>query len=201
MNIRTLPFLFFLNLTASMLVAEESSLSFNEDIRPILSDRCFKCHGPDAENQKSEFRLDTREHAIADLGDGFFGIVPGNLEESDLHWRIWDDVEEDRMPPPDSNLSLTDEEKKLLDRWIEEGAPYDTHWSLKTLPKSVETPAGESTWSRNDVDRFIEEGFSANGVVPAQESPREKWLRRASFRVGRWPRVGLTSRRPSRSPR
>ena len=92
--------------------AEE--ISFNQDIKPILSDRCFKCHGPDAKNQKSEFRLDTRDHATADLGDGFFGIVPGNIEESDLHWRIWEDVEEDMMPPLDSNLSLSDDEE--LDR-------------------------------------------------------------------------------------
>lgn len=158
-----------------------SEISYNQDIRPILSDRCFKCHGPDAENQKSDFRLDTREHATADLGDGFFGIVPGNLEESDLHWRIWEDFEEDVMPPPESNLSLTDDEKKLLDRWIEAGAPYDTHWSLKPLPETVEVPATESDWARNEVDQFIEEGFVSAGVVPAEETPKEKWLRRVSF--------------------
>jgi hypothetical protein len=166
---------------ASAACAWADEISFNDDIRPILSDRCFKCHGPDAENQKSEFRLDTREHAIADLGDGFFGIVPGNLEESDLHWRIWDDVEEDMMPPPDSNLTLTDEEKKLLDRWIEAGAPYDTHWSLKPLPKSVEVPESQSDWSRNEIDRFVENGFDEAQVKPAKESPREKWLRRVNF--------------------
>ena len=158
-----------------------AEISFNKDIRPILSDRCFKCHGPDAKNQKSEFRLDTREHATADLGDGFFGIVPGNVEESDLHWRIWEDFEEDRMPPPDSNLSLTDDEKKLLDRWIEEGAPYDTHWSLKPLPKTVEVPVIDSEWARNEVDRFVEQGFFANAVIPAEETSPEKWLRRVSF--------------------
>lgn len=161
--------------------ARADEISFNNDIRPILSDRCFKCHGPDAENQESAFRLDRREHAIADLGDGFFGIVPGDLEESDLHWRIWDDVEEDRMPPPNSNLSLTDEEKTLLDRWIEAGAPYDTHWSLKPLPQTVEVPEAPSEWSRNEIDRFVEAGFAANGVKPSAESPREKWLRRANF--------------------
>ncbi len=156
-------------------------VSFNQDIKPILSDRCFKCHGPDNKNQKSEFRLDTREQATADLGDGFFGIVPGNIEESDLHWRIWDDFEEDVMPPTDSNVSLTDDEKKLLDKWIEQGAPYDTHWSLKALPKTVEVPAVESEWARNEVDRFIEQGFATKEVFAADESSREKWLRRVSF--------------------
>ena len=181
MKSRIVPSLILVNLMTSSLIAEETPLSFNEDIRPILSDRCFRCHGPGAENQRSEFRLDTREHATADLGDGFFGIVPGNLEESDLHWRIWDEEEEDRMPPPDSNLALSDEERKLLDRWIEEGAPYDTHWAFKPLPKSVDAPSRESTWARNELDQFIEESFASQGVVPAEESSREKWLRRVSF--------------------
>ena len=167
-----------LALSSSLAVDE---ISFNQDIKPILSDRCFKCHGPDAKNQDSEFRLDTRDQATADLGDEFFGIVPGNIEESDLHWRIWDDVEEDVMPPLDSNLSLSDDEKKLLDQWIAEGAPYDEHWSLKPLPKTVEVPATESEWVRNEIDRFIEQGFASEEVIPADESSREKWLRRASF--------------------
>lgn len=170
--------LIFIALSSSH-AAEE--ISFNQDIKPILSDRCFKCHGPDAKNQESEFRLDTREQATADLGDQFFGIVPGNIEESDLHWRIWEDVEEDMMPPLDSNLSLSDDEKKLLDQWIAEGAPYDEHWSLKALPKTVDAPTSESKWVRNDIDRFIEQGFAAREVIPAEESSREKWLRRASF--------------------
>jgi len=181
MKPRTLISLACFALASVASASSDDPVSFNDDIRPIISDRCFKCHGPDAENQKSEFRLDTRERATADLGDGFFGIVPGDLEESDLHWRIWDEEEEDRMPPPDSNLSLSDEEKKLLDRWIEQGAPYDTHWSFKPLPESVEVPASQSDWARNEIDHFVEKGFEAKKVIPAEETPREKWLRRVSF--------------------
>ena len=165
-------------LTSSLATDE---ISFNQDIRPILSNRCFKCHGPDAKNQDSEFRLDTRAHATADLGDEFFGIVPGNIEESDLHWRIWDELEEDVMPPADSNLSLNDDEKRLLDKWIEQGAPYDTHWSLKTLPKTVAVPAAQSGWARNEIDRFIEQGFAAKDVIATDETSSERWLRRVSF--------------------
>jgi|TARA_B110000037_G_scaffold222997_1_gene301188 hypothetical protein len=164
---------------SSSLAADE--VSFNQDIKPILSDRCFKCHGPDAKNQASEFRLNTREQATADLGDEFFGIVPGNIEESDLHWRIWDELEEDVMPPSDSNLSLNDDEKKLLDKWIEQGAPYDTHWSFKSLPRSVETPANDSKWVRNEIDQFVEAKLVENELNPAVESSKEKWLRRVSF--------------------
>ena len=110
-------------------------LDYNRDIRPILSDNCFRCHGPDVENQKSEFRLDTRESAIADLG-GYAGIVPGDLDASEAHHRIWEDeILEDRMPPPESKLSLSDEKKRTLDRWITEGAQYDRHWSFKQIAK------------------------------------------------------------------
>ena len=181
MKSRTLITLLCGILATVSLKSSDDTLSFNEDIRPILSDRCFKCHGPDADNQKSKFRLDTREHAIADLGDDFFGIVPGDIEASDLHWRIWDEEDEDRMPPPGSNLSLNEAEKKLLDRWIAEGATYDTHWSFKPLPKSVEVPNSKSNWARNEIDRFIEHGFAEASVVPAEEISREKWMRRVSF--------------------
>ena len=132
-------------------------LDYNRDIRPILSDNCFRCHGPDAENQKSEFRLDTRENAIADLG-GYAGIVPGDLDASEAHHRIWEDeILEDRMPPPESKLELTDEEKSILDRWITEGAQYDRHWSFKPIRRSPlpELSPGDRDWASNGIDHYI----------------------------------------------
>ena len=117
--------------------AEE--VDFNRDIRPILADKCYFCHGPDAKNQKSEFRLDTEENALKDLG-GYFGIVPGNLKESETHWRIrLDNSDDDVMPPVDSNRSLTKKEKDLLDAWIFQGAKYDLHWSFQ-IPKRLDLP-------------------------------------------------------------
>ena len=93
------------------LLAQEELVDFNRDVRPILSDKCYKCHGPDADNKKSEFRLNSFEDAIADLG-GYAGIVPGDVEASEVHFRIWEDVvDEERMPPPGSKLSLSEEEK------------------------------------------------------------------------------------------
>ncbi len=167
-------------LAGAISVAAGEEISFNRDIRPILSDRCFKCHGPDAKNQDSEFRVDTFEHATADLG-GRFGIKPGDLEKSELHHLIHSDDEDEVMPPKNSNLSLTDREKKLLDEWIRQGAAYDKHWSLKPLPAEVPVPDAPSGWSKNEIDRFIEQGFVKNQVSPAPESPRGKWLRRVSF--------------------
>ena len=87
-----------------------SKIDFNRQIRPILSDKCFKCHGPDAKNQKSDFRLDTFEHAIQEH-NGFVGLTPGSVEDSEIHWRIHSDDEIELMPPPESKLPLTEEKK------------------------------------------------------------------------------------------
>jgi len=84
-------------------------LQFNRDIRPILSDKCFKCHGPDAKNQKSDYRLDTFEHATTEI-EGIFGIIPGKVKDSEVHWRIHSDDPSDIMPPPETKKSLTAED-------------------------------------------------------------------------------------------
>lgn len=158
----------------------QAEVSFNNQIRPIISDKCFKCHGPDAKNQDSEFRLDTAERAYADLG-GYFGIVPGDITKSELVNRLHTVKEDDLMPPVDSNLSLTTEEKDLLEQWIREGAKFEPHWSLQKLPVSVALPSPSSAWARNPIDQFVEQGFSSRDVSPAAESSRAKWLRRVSF--------------------
>ena len=135
------------------LVAEE--VDFNRDVRPILSDKCFKCHGPDAKNQKSDFRIDTFEHATEDLGD-YAGVVPGSLEKSEVHWRLHSDDSADLMPPPEAKMPLTKEEIAILDRWIEQGAPYADHWSFVPLAEKVPVPDVESDWVKNEIDHFRE---------------------------------------------
>ena len=158
-------------------------LDYNRDIRPILSDNCFRCHGPDAENQKSEFRLDTRENAIADLG-GYAGIVPGDLDASEAHHRIWEDeILEDRMPPPESKLELTDEEKRILDRWITEGAQYDRHWSFKPIRRSPlpELSPGDRDWASNGIDHYIVSRLREERLEPSARASRETLIRRVSL--------------------
>ena len=158
-------------------------IDFNRDVRPIISDKCYQCHGPDADNQKSDFRLDTREKAFADLGDEFFGIVPGDLEASDLHWRIWEDYEEDLMPPVSSKLSLTDKEKMTLDRWIKQGAPYDEHWSFKPIQRPDEpviSPANQE-WVANPIDVFIAARLESEELIPSPLADREALIRRVSL--------------------
>ena len=158
-------------------------LDYNRDIRPILSDNCFRCHGPDAENQKSEFRLDTRENAIADLG-GYAGIVPGDLDASEAHYRIWEDeILEDRMPPPESKLSLSDEEKGILDRWISEGAQYDQHWSFKPIarPSLPKLKSEDRRWASNGIDHYIVSRLREEGLEPSDRASRETLIRRVSL--------------------
>jgi len=162
-----------------------AEIDFNRDIRPIISDRCFKCHGAATSNQKSEFRLDSRENATADLG-GYFGIVAGDLEESELHHRIWSTDSEEMMPPPKSKLTLSDPEKKLLDRWIKEGAKYDRHWAFKTLPAEIPIPnpgPEPFTWGRTPVDSFIWHELKKTELRPRPETSRERWLRRVTFDI------------------
>ena len=166
--------------TVGGVVVADGPISFNRDVRPILSDRCFKCHGPDATNQDSEFRLDTREHATTDLG-GYFGIVPGNLADSELHARIRSEDEDEQMPPADALRKLSAKEKDILDKWILAGAPFDSHWAFKELPTEVKPPQVANKWPRNTIDKFIFASFQSNDLLPNVAAPREKWLRRVTF--------------------
>ncbi|MDC0288815.1 hypothetical protein OAL01_05130, partial [Rubripirellula sp.] len=108
--------------------------SFDRDIRPILSDRCYACHGPDEKKRKADLRLDTREGALADLG-GYQAIVPGQPDESELIARILSDDVDEMMPPPDSHLPLNSKEKALFRSWIEGGAEWEGHRAFETLVK------------------------------------------------------------------
>src|SRR5688572_27062600 len=116
--------------------AADEKVNFNRDIRPFLSDTCFKCHGFDANKRKADLRLDTREGAMADLGGGNGAIVPGKPDESEAFRRVSSDDIEEKMPPPDSGLKLTEKQIELFKKWIEQGAEYQAHWSL--IPPSSE---------------------------------------------------------------
>ena len=163
----------------SHLAVAEQQIRFNRDVLPILSDKCFHCHGPDATNQDSEFRLDTSENAQADLG-GYFGIKPGDLEASEVHLRIRSS-DYDQMPPEEAVRQLTEEEKDILDAWILGGAQYEAHWSFIPLPDKVEVPDVGGSWTTNAIDRFVFAQQQAAGVRPNREMGKEAWLRRVTF--------------------
>ncbi|QEG24525.1 DUF1553 domain-containing protein [Mariniblastus fucicola] len=149
-------------------------VSFNRDVRPILSDKCFHCHGPDADNQESDFRLDTRDHALD-------AIEPGSIEDSELHERVYAD-DDSVMPPADAPRQLTDAEKSTLKRWIEQGAEFEGHWAFEPVPGSIEVPeVDDASWTRNAIDHFILDAMTKEGMQPNVPASREKWLRRVTF--------------------
>jgi len=151
-------------------------LSFNRDIRPILSDKCFACHGMDEESREAKLRLDTAEGAFRKKRRGLSAIVPGQLAESESWRRIISDDEEEIMPPPDSHKPLTAEEKEVIKRWIEEGALYQNHWAFEA-PVRSRIPEGAGS----PIDHFVEAGLKKEGWEISAEADRETLIRRVSF--------------------
>ncbi len=151
-------------------------VDFNRDVRPILSDRCFVCHGPDAQRVEADLRLDLEEAAKE------YAIVPGDPEGSEVFVRIASTDHDLRMPPVDSKLSLTDAEIDTIRRWIEQGANYEEHWAFQPLPESVPLPqVKENTWVRQPLDAFPLATLESQGLRPSPEAERWRWLRRVTF--------------------
>ncbi len=154
----------------------EPTLSFNRDIRPILSDKCFACHGPDAATRDADLRLDTHEGATD------WVIVPGDAEGSELIARITSDEPDMVMPPPHSKKPrLTAEEIAKLKQWIDEGASYEAHWAyLPVVPEEVPTIEGDN-WSRGPIDKFVLARLQVEGLAPSREADPRVLIRRLFF--------------------
>ena len=162
-------------------LAVDRTIEFNRDIRPILSDKCYRCHGTDATAKGIPLRLDSEAAATADLGDNKHAIVPGNPESSQLVRRITAEDEAIRMPPVYSGLKLTDREIETLRSWIAQGAKWQLHWSF-IPPNRYPLPAVKNTsWPRNPIDHFVLERLDREGLFPAPEASRETLLRRVSL--------------------
>ncbi len=161
--------------------AAVQDVQFNRDIRPILSDRCFYCHGPDEKNRKAGLRLDTFESATKDRG-GYRAIVPGKPDESELLRRVTSHEAGEMMPPPAAKkTAITEAEAALLRRWIEQGAKYQGHWAFQPLAK-IQPPAGKNTqWVRNDIDRFILARLEPAGITPSPQADARTLIRRLSL--------------------
>jgi hypothetical protein len=168
--------LFLLASSAGAAPLAGTKVDYNFQIRPLLSDRCFVCHGPDPKTRKADLRLDTREGALASKV-----FVPGKPDESELVRRICAD-DADRMPPRKSNLSLSPAEIELLRRWIAEGAEYKPHWAFLPLPDKVPSPpVSDEKWPRTRLDRFVLARLDAEKLKPSPEASREDWIRRVTF--------------------
>ena len=159
--------------------AGESALApieYNRDIRPILAENCFRCHGPDSASRKADLRLDRRKEAVASGA-----ITPGNVDESTLVDRVYSSDKDEVMPPPSTKKTLTAEQKGLLKRWVESGAEYQPHWSL-IAPKRPAPPQVKNTaWARNPIDRFVLAALETRGLKPAPEADRRTLARRLSL--------------------
>src|SRR5262245_7999733 len=160
-----------------------AKVDFNRDIRPVLSNRCHKCHGPDDKQRKGGtegLRLDIREQATSDLG-GYAAIVPGDLKKSALIERITSTDVEERMPPKETGKPLTPREIDLLKRWVEQGAPYAQHWSY-VKPVRPESPAvRQASWPRNEIDRFILARLEQERLTPLPAADHTALQRRVSL--------------------
>ncbi len=157
------------------------NIDFNYHIKPILSDRCFACHGPDENKIEGGLRLDIEEKALAELESGFHAIVPGKPGKSALYHRITSEDPEEMMPPPESNLKLTEQEKALLIRWIEQGAEYKPHWSFIQPEKPEEPEISRKDWPNNPIDNFVMARLEQENMEPAEQADKESLIRRVSF--------------------
>ncbi len=170
----------FAILFVSNSAALSAEIEFNRDIRPILSDNCFFCHGPDAAERKADLRLDTEDGAKVDLG-GYAAIVAGKPDTSELISRILDHDPDSIMPPPDSERTLSDEEKDKLKRWIEQGAEWQQHWSFEAPVKRDLPIVSEKGWPKNEVDQFVLHRIDKAGMKASPEAAQETLLRRITL--------------------
>ncbi len=156
-------------------VRGDDPIDFQQQILPILSDRCFACHGPDKNSRQADMRLDQRDELLSH-------VTPGKADASELWSRISSVDDDELMPPPESKLSLTADEKTLIRRWIDEGALWNRHWSLEPLPDFVTVPdVSDSDWAAGDLDRFVLARLQAAGKKPAESAARWRWLRRVTL--------------------
>ncbi len=161
------------------LTADE--INYNRDVRPILSDTCYKCHGPDAAERKAGLRLDSHAGAVATLESGSIAIVPGQIDDSQLLARIRSPDHDLIMPPVASGKKLTPAQIETLTKWIEQGAEYEGHWSF-IRPQQAALPAvSDEAWSRNPIDRFVMEKLDMAGLKPSAEADRVTLIRRATL--------------------
>ncbi|MDZ4701029.1 MAG: DUF1553 domain-containing protein [Rhodothermales bacterium] len=158
-------------------------VDYNYHIKPILSDRCYTCHGPDENTREAGLRLDTEAGFSTPLGKAgnYVAVVPGKPEKSELIRRIVHTNPEEVMPPPESNLALSPHEIALIYRWVEQGAEWKPHWSFIS-PEKPDAPAvADAAWPANDIDRFVLARLDSEGLAPAPEASLERLLRRVTF--------------------
>lgn len=165
--------------TVFVLLSANDIVDFNKDIRPIISQKCLKCHGLDESHRKGKLRLDERDHALKGGKSGKPAIISGNPDSSELYLRIISDDQSEQMPPPSSKTSLTREEKSKIKKWIESGANYEAHWAFKPVRKpSIPKLIDNSSWPTNDIDYFVLSKLDQEKLKPSPTADKYTLIRR-----------------------
>ena len=163
--------------------AKIKPVDFNREIRPILSENCFSCHGPDEETRMANMRLDVKDTAQGPYAgrDGYKIIVPGDSAASRLYQRISAKDESSRMPPSFSNRKLTEKQIALIKQWIDEGARWDTHWAFVPPQRPAIPEVKQKDWGKNPIDSFVLARLEQEGLKPAHEADKVTLLRRVTL--------------------
>lgn len=173
------PVIYFSACQQSHTAAIPDKVDFNYDVRPILVQKCYLCHGPDPSSRKAGLRLDTYEGATALSKEGLRAITPGHSDKSQLVFRINHKDPEIMMPTPESNLRLTNRERAILEKWIDQGAEWKPHWAF--IPPSISEKAAKQDLDKNGIDYFVQEKLEQNGLKAAPEADKLALIRRVSF--------------------
>ena len=160
--------------------AKTVSVDFNRDIRPILSDNCFHCHGPDEQTRKAKLRLDTQDGILKDLG-GYQAVKPGDIKASEVWRRIITKDEDDLMPPPETHKTLKPDQIALIKKWIEEGAAFEGHWAYEAPNLAALPEIRDAKWARNGIDNFIAAKLAEHKLKPSDEADKVTLIRRVTF--------------------
>ena len=163
-------------LPVAIVVGED--ISFNRDIRPILSDKCYACHGPDENTREADLRLDIEANAFIPHGKYGAAIIKGDPESSPLYWRIITEDKDDIMPPLESHKELSGEEIVLIEQWIREGAEWESHWAFE---KPEKPPVPQLSWGENEIDAFVYDSMREMGLKPNLEADRATLARRLAL--------------------
>lgn len=160
-------------LASSQVRSDDAEIDFNREIRPILAENCFYCHGQDGNKRQGDLRLDQRDAAVDSQA-----IVPFDTSASVLLQRVYSSDADLQMPPPNSGRVLTDQQKQKLQQWIGQGAKYSTHWAFETPQRPMEPRVRNAAWVRNPIDSFVLSRLEAEGLQPASEADRAVLIRR-----------------------
>ena len=158
-----------------------AAVDFNRQIRPLLTKHCFRCHGQDEGHREAELRLDVRQSAVDELGSGTTAIQPGNPAESELYRRITHSDVDLRMPPAETGTQLSEDEIRLVRRWIEQDAPYARHWSFVPPERPRLPAASDPNWAKNPVDLFVLQELDQQQLTPSPAANRYELIRRLSL--------------------